>query len=186
MTVLLIRHGKTAGNLLGRYIGKTDEPLCPQGAEELTVRAYPAADGVFCSPLRRCRETAALLYPHLPATPVSGLEECDFGAFEGKSYRDLNGDPDYQRWIDSNGVLPFPGGESRTAFIRRSVTAFVGALAGFTGDTAAFVVHGGTIMAVMSTLSQPPAGFYDFQVKNAGGYAVQWDGHTLTHPEVLP
>ncbi|MEI3521253.1 MAG: histidine phosphatase family protein [Anaerosacchariphilus sp.] len=29
----LIRHGKTYGNTLGRYIGTTDEPLCEEGRE---------------------------------------------------------------------------------------------------------------------------------------------------------
>ena len=37
----------------------------------------------------------------------------NFGSFEGKTYFDLNGNEDYQRWIDSGGTLPFPGGESR-------------------------------------------------------------------------
>ena len=31
----LIRHGKTYGNTLGRYIGTTDEPLCEEGREAL-------------------------------------------------------------------------------------------------------------------------------------------------------
>ena len=33
--VLLIRHGFTAGNLEGRYVGSTDEPLIPKGREAL-------------------------------------------------------------------------------------------------------------------------------------------------------
>jgi len=47
--------------------------------------------------------------------------EMDFGAFEGHNYQELSGDPAYQRWIDSGGTLPFPEGESREEFIRRSV-----------------------------------------------------------------
>ena len=32
LKVILIRHGKTYGNMLGRYIGsRTDEPLCREG-----------------------------------------------------------------------------------------------------------------------------------------------------------
>ena len=31
MTVFLLRHGQTRGNLERRYTGSTDEPLCPQG-----------------------------------------------------------------------------------------------------------------------------------------------------------
>ena len=35
MTVYLIRHGQTQGNLERRYIGSTDQPLCPAGREAL-------------------------------------------------------------------------------------------------------------------------------------------------------
>ena len=37
MTVYLIRHGQTQGNLERRYIGSTDQPLCPRGREALVV-----------------------------------------------------------------------------------------------------------------------------------------------------
>ena len=59
MTVYLIRHGQTQGNLERRYIGSTDQPLCPAGREALGP--LPPVDRVYASPLRRCRETAALL-----------------------------------------------------------------------------------------------------------------------------
>ncbi len=48
----------------------------------------------------------------------------DFGQFEGKNYEELKDNPDYQKWIDSNGTLPFPGGEPREQFIRRSMEGF--------------------------------------------------------------
>ena len=41
--IAMIRHGKTYGNTLGRYIGVTDEPLC----EEREKRAGTADDG-YC------------------------------------------------------------------------------------------------------------------------------------------
>ena len=62
MKVVLIRHSKTAGNLMGRYIGTTDEPLCEEGIRLLENRSYPAAELVYVSPMKRCRETAALIY----------------------------------------------------------------------------------------------------------------------------
>lgn len=44
----LIRHGKTYGNTLGRYIGTTDEPLCEEGREALQAifeaGIYPMPD----------------------------------------------------------------------------------------------------------------------------------------------
>ena len=47
--------------------------------------------------------------------------EIDFGLFEGKNHRELSGNMAYQEWIDSNGTLPFPEGESREEFIDRSI-----------------------------------------------------------------
>ena len=35
MKLIFIRHGKTAGNLERRYIGRTDEPLCDEGIAEI-------------------------------------------------------------------------------------------------------------------------------------------------------
>ena len=57
-TILLIRHGKTAGNLAKRDIGRTDEPLCPEGITALREISYPSCDMVIASPMARCRQTA--------------------------------------------------------------------------------------------------------------------------------
>ncbi|MEF9973178.1 MAG: histidine phosphatase family protein [Clostridia bacterium] len=124
MKIAFIRHGATAGNLQGRYIGTTDEPLTIGGASALSLRAYPPARLVYTSPLCRCRETAARIYPGVPTKEMGALRECDFGDFEGKSYLELNGRADYRAWLDSGGTLPFPGGESREAFTARCVRAF--------------------------------------------------------------
>lgn len=54
----LIRHGITAGNLQGLYIGSgADLPLCDEGRAQLADLkerfAYPQVDTVFSSPLLR-------------------------------------------------------------------------------------------------------------------------------------
>ena len=51
----MIRHGKTHGNLLGRYIGTTDEPLLPKEEEDLKKYAFGPVDRVFVSPRKRLR-----------------------------------------------------------------------------------------------------------------------------------
>lgn len=60
--IILVRHGKTAGNLEGRYIGsRTDEPLCEEGIHALEEKVregtYPPVDLVYASPMIRCRQT---------------------------------------------------------------------------------------------------------------------------------
>ena len=68
---------------------------------------------VFTSPMQRCRESAQILFPDREKIEIPEWKEMNFGAFEGKNYEQLNGNPQYQAWIDSNGTLPFPEGESR-------------------------------------------------------------------------
>ena len=175
MKWVLIRHGQTQGNLEHRYIGcRTDEPLCPEGAQLLRGRDYPPVQRVFVSPLRRCVETAAILYPGIPAQRIEDFRECDFGAFENRSYAELNGRADYQAWIDSGGELPFPGGESRADFALRCVRAF-DSIRQQRADCA-LIAHGGTIMAIMAQYARPSGGYFDFQVRNGEGFILHPDG----------
>ncbi|MEG1604711.1 MAG: histidine phosphatase family protein [Clostridia bacterium] len=202
MKIAFIRHGATAGNLQGCYIGTTDEPLTIGGASALSLRAYPPARLVYTSPLCRCRETAARIYPGVPTKEMGALRECDFGDFEGKNYLALNGRADYQAWLDSGGTLPFPGGESREAFIARCVRAFdqivareadadaqreeagaycekAGASCETAADEIAIVAHGGTIMAILSERAMPRRDYFTYQVKNGEGFLTVWQGGVL-------
>lgn len=187
VTLYLIRHGLTQGNLEGRYIGQSENPpLSVRGRQELEKRKahhpYPRAERLYTSPLLRCTETAQLLYPMLVPVPLSSLAEQDFGLFEGKTYEQLKDDPTYRRWVDSAGLLPPPGGESGQEFALR----LKGALSQIAGDcrssgskTAAVVTHGGCIMTILSRLNveqdPSPASFYGYQAPNGGGYAVALD-----------
>ena len=177
MIFYLLRHGKTRGNLEKRYIGVTDEPLCVQGRAELEEQKNRfRVQRLFVSPLLRCRETADILFPGMKQEIVEDFRECDFGLFENKNYLELSGEPEYQRWIDSQGTLPFPDGESREEFSERCVSAFYRmeekCLREQTGS-AAMVVHGGTIMSIMERVGIPAGSYYDFQVKNGRGFCLR-------------
>lgn len=176
--IWLIRHGMTAGNRYQRYIGKTDEPLCEEGREMLKAFSYPEPEAVFVSPLARCRETAEILFPEKRLRIIDQLAECDFGDFENKNYLELSGNPDYQAWIDSSGLLPFPKGESRQEFQKRTLEGFQRVVTVcFRSDIsrAAVVVHGGTIMNIMEAYGRPERDFYGWHVKNGCGYLVKAD-----------
>ena len=175
MKWVLIRHGKTQGNLERRYIGsRTDEPLCAQGADELRQRQYPPVGRVFASPMKRCLETAAIVYPGVPVEIVPDFRECDFGDFENHNYAELNGRADYQAWIDSGGELPFPNGESRAQFASRCVAAFEQIRC--QPCDCAMIAHGGTVMAIMEQHARPGGSYFDFQLPNCGCYVLNQDG----------
>lgn len=176
--IYLIRHGQTPGNKLSRYIGTTDEPLSEEGRAFLEKLDYPMPDALYVSPLLRCVETAGILFPEKEMHIIEELSECDFGEFENKNYKELSGNENYQKWIDSNGTLPFPGGESRENFKRRSLKGFQKAVAQCIREevnTAALVIHGGTIMNIMEEYGDRQRTFYEWHVKNGGGYQVTVD-----------
>ena len=176
---MLIRHGETAGNQKQRYIGRrTDEPLLPQSQEVLKQLDYGEPQAVYASPMLRCTQTASILFPGKQLHIIEELSECDFGEFENKNYKELAGNENYQKWIGSNGTMPFPGGESREGFKYRSLTGFQKAVTQCIRknvDTAALVIHGGTIMNIMEEYADEERSFYDWHVKNGKGYEVEID-----------
>lgn len=176
MEWIWIRHGMTKGNEEKRYVGgRTDEELCAAGRRRLLERkagnGYPEASLVYVSPMKRCLETAQILYPEAEKQIVPGFRECDFGLFENKNHEQLSGLPVYQRWLDEKGMARFPEGEDPADFRRRSVQALEEIVkTGRLAERTAFVVHGGTIMSVFSALEEKQRGFYDYHVDNGEGY----------------
>lgn len=180
--ICLIRHAKTQGNLERRYIGRTDEPLCLSGREELeqliSEGCYPECEALYTSPMRRCLETAAMIYPGVEQRIWEELRECNFGSFEGKTYQELKHNSDYRRFLSQNGEGPIPGGESGEVFRMRCIKAFEEILYDAVQRQVArisIVCHGGTIMALMSGFCEAPGRLYDYQVPNCGGYLVEFD-----------
>lgn len=192
MRIFFIRHGMTKGNLEKRYIGITDEALCQDGIRQLKEKReiyqmIPNDAVVWASPMKRCLQTVKILWnddiqkkegfkTQLDLQINSGLRECNFGAWEGKNYLDLIHDQDYQQWIDSGGILPFPKGESVEQFKERCVQAFL-EIWNYEKErktkNLVLVVHGGTIMAILERLGYPKKGYYDYQCKNGSGYCCR-------------
>lgn len=173
MYVSLIRHGKTKGNMEGRYIGRTDEGLLQEEKEEIKKLVPPKADIIFISPMIRCMETCKLMYPEQNYSIIDELKEIDFGEFEYKSYEDLKDNPDYQAWIDSNGMLAFPSGEGRDDFIKRCINGFEKGIQKAMEESCeevVFIIHGGSMMAILDRFSYPNEEFFHWQVKNKNGY----------------
>ncbi len=189
MMLALIRHGETKANAQRRYLGKTDEPLSERGIRVLQFYKeqglYPQADYLFASPMKRCVETAGILYPMAKPVLIPEWEEIDFGQFEYRNYEELKNEASYQRWLDSNGALDFPGGESRQAFIARCRIGFQRmyrvlrqAQRESLPDTekepvrVSVIAHGGTIMALLSSCGKGSCqkGYFDYQAANGRGY----------------
>lgn len=185
--LVLLRHGETEANREGRYLGQTDEALSGEGRKSLLSYKeqgmYPSVQYLFSSPMRRCLETAEILYPDLQPVVISEWREIDFGQFEYKNYEELKSNAAYQSWIESNGKLPFPGGESRKDFSARCVKGFVEMCSELGQKTGQYkteplrgglIVHGGTIMALLSQYGK--GNYFDYQCDNGRGYRCRLRG----------
>ena len=179
-TVYFIRHGATAGNLERRYIGRTDEELCQLGIQQIQALQVPKADALFVSPMIRTRQSAELLFPDQSQIIIQDLRETDFGIFEAKTADELADNAAYRAWVDANCEAPIPGGESVSDFKARCVRAFLTAMDLVpNGSTAAFVIHGGCIMAILEALALPKQTFYHYHIANGRLISAVYDGKSL-------
>ena len=180
MIIEMVRHGETAYSIDHRYLGIKDEPLCTRGMEGLVQAkmentGYPVSR-VYVTCLCRTAQTAEILYPGLEQVVVPGLEEMDFGVFEGRSADEMEQDPQYRAWVESGCLDRCPGGEKKEEFDRRVITALLNVLenASLRGEERVILVcHGGTIMAAMEEFALPHKEFYRWSVSCGCGYRIQ-------------
>ena len=175
----LVRHGLSEGNLKGQYIGSTDSPLSEQGAREIRRLKkngrYPAAQRYYSSPLSRCTETLAILHPKAKPILIDDFRESSFGEWEGKTAKELEGDPNFRKWMRGEAA-EIPGGENGGHFMARVCAAFENLVEDLmkSGETSAFIVtHGGVIMTILSAYGLPRAKFYDWMTDNGRGYSMR-------------
>jgi phosphoserine phosphatase len=95
MHILLVRHGETAWNREGRYQGRTDIPLSPDGEGQVARLAIRLAqipiEVAVSSPLARARRTAEVILGRRGTTLEldEGLLEISHGAWEGQLSMDV-------------------------------------------------------------------------------------------------
>lgn len=179
MKIYFIRHGETKGNREHRYVGSTDESLLQESITVLKNKKMPMVSKVYVSPMKRCIETANILYPESRHIIAEDLRECNFGDFEYCNYNELKDNKYYQLFIDSMGECSFPKGESKSDFQKRCVREFEKILLSESQDIA-LVVHGGTIMAILDKYSCPHKDYYNWQCKNGEGFVANVKGSYLT------
>lgn len=162
---------------MNRYIGRTDDPLSPEGEAALCLLPRDNdARLVYVTPLKRTQQTAAILFPHAKQRVVPDLREMDFGDFENRSAEDMASDAAYRAWVEQKCLPACPGGESVEQFRDRVCAAFVSVLAEERtsgGNRPAFVLHGGTIMALMYRFSAHGGDYYQWCVNNGRGYQAE-------------
>ena len=156
----LLRHGKTSANEQGRFIGRTDVELSPDGLAGLHSLCenyeYPGVQKVYSSPLLRCLQTAKILYPEFEPIQIDGLREYDFGKYENKTAAELVDDKAFMDWL-RNGTVP-DGMENMHDFENRICFGFESILKDMMAhklSSVAVITHGGVIMTLLAALGLP-------------------------------
>jgi probable phosphoglycerate mutase len=188
--ILLVRHGQSEWNAVGRWQGQADPPLSDLGRRQAQVAAKSigAVDAVFASDLVRAADTAAILAAELGVGPVvidPDLRERDAGEWSGLTRAEI--DERYPGYLPEHrgAFAPRdrtqaperrpPGWEDDESVLARALAA-IARIEDAVGDGDVLAVtHGGLIYTVEGHLG---TGFE--RLANGAGRWVEADGETLT------
>lgn len=154
-TVLLIRHGETEWNTLGKFQGCTDIALSEDGikqAELLKNRLKEDFDYIYTSPLSRAFETANILASGTDkeVTVAPEIREINFGEWEGLTIHEIAEKyPEvFKAWRTDKTESYICGGDSSIHnAANRAEKCILDIVSKHKGEKIAIVAHGGIIKA---------------------------------------
>ncbi len=130
--IYLVRHGETENNKQGVLVGRRDVELSHEGRDRIKdmVRKhpFPQPEAVYVSPMRRCMETAALVFGRSLEQCRPRVEPClvemDFGLYEGRPVRAFAETELYEGWAAQRPEAGLTGGETFGEVEQRMLRAF--------------------------------------------------------------
>jgi probable phosphoglycerate mutase len=153
--ILAIRHGETAWNVDTRIQGHLDIPLNDVGIRQAqhlgqSLAQRDAVDAVYASDLSRAHTTASAIAKAMgqSVTAHTGLRERHFGAFQGRTFAEIEVELPEQAWHWRKRTpdwTPPGGGESLIALHKRIVTTVDELAARHPGQQIVLVAHGGVL-----------------------------------------
>ncbi len=190
-TLILIRHGETKDNAVGRYIGHTDPDLNPEGlrqAKALYARlsAMPV-DHIYTSDLKRAVQTARGAFPHAPILEEPAFREMHFGVFEGLLYDELQErfSQEYQAWLTDPVIHYPPEGESLQGMKKRVLCKMAAILNEHAGASVAIVSHAGPIKIILlNALDYDLSKFWDVDQAHGTISIIKYDEKGRAHVAV--
>ncbi len=177
--IYLIRHGSTVANENGTYIGHTDYSLSEKGIAELKDKAekhiYPKTERIYSSPLKRCTETAKILFPDKEILCLEGIKELNLGDFDGKNVEELINNEDYKKWLKGGFEFAPPNGESVKALTIRSFDALNKIIINMMNEdivNATIISHSGVISNMLTCFGLPKLTEEDLRHEPGEGYEI--------------
>lgn len=128
MRLILVRHGESEWNKIGRYQGQIDAPLSDLGRQQASALANrlkrEKLDAIYISPLQRAGDTGraiAEFHPDVPLTVDPALLEIHHGDWQGLYSPEVveqYGDG-LREWQRNPTRSQMPGGESFSNILKR-------------------------------------------------------------------
>ncbi len=178
--ILLLRHGQSEWNALGRWQGQADPPLSAVGRAQAVAASHSVGvvDAVVASDLVRACDTALVIAEAIGVGPVvldAALRERDAGEWSGLTRAEI-----HRSWPGhlDDGRRP-PGWESDHALLARVLPALRRIASLAPGGIVLAVTHGGVVYALEDHLGLPDAG----RLANVAGRTVHVDGDRVTPGE---
>jgi probable phosphoglycerate mutase len=179
--LLLVRHGQSTWNAIGRWQGRADPPLSElgerQAADVVVVLKARAANGthvdrIWASTLGRARRTAEIIGAGLglPVAVDERLQEVDAAEWTGLTRAEI--EAAWPGYLEAQRRPP--GFEPYEQLAGRALAALADIAAGAAGETVLVVTHGGVIGAVERHLGAEWA-----RTPNLGGRELTADGEGL-------
>lgn len=152
-TVLLVRHGETKWNALGKFQGCKDIELSDEGifqAKFLKDKLENSFDYIYTSPLKRALDTANIICSDMDINPViePSLREIDFGEWEGLTLKEIESlYPDnFNLWANDEIDAPLCGGDLSMKLVSlRAKEGILRLVAKHKNKRIIIVCHGGII-----------------------------------------
>jgi probable phosphoglycerate mutase len=153
---VLVRHAVSTANEKGILAGRDNTVhLSDKGQRqaELLADALLALKvaGVYSSPIKRCRETMQpyLKASRLNATPLSGVQEMDYGKWSGRRLATLSKLPLWSSIQRKPSSVRFPAGESFNEMAARAIEALTSVAVA--GKTVVVCSHGDVIKSLVAS-----------------------------------
>lgn len=158
--LILIRHGKTQTNVIGKIHKYFDtEELTQNGVTQIekTAKAIEKENPsiIFCSHEKRARQSAQIISKKLgvPLVEVSSLEERNWGDYAGLSFQEIKVKAGMNNMsLDERYNFAPPNGESWKETEIRLLKSLNKLIAENEGKTIVLITHGGSIRILMPHL----------------------------------
>ena len=182
---IIFRHGQTDWNKQELILGHTDIPINETGKLQAMqikekISGIQMPDIIFSSDLKRCVQTAKIVYPTYHINKTRLLREINFGEYEGKNRWEIRKNDYFFNEILNNCrhplhlFTPFPNGESSAKAFQRLLKLLVQIDKKYSNKCIALFTHGDLLELIFEINNMPIP-----EIKHGSFFRCIFDSKTM-------